>query len=139
MLTAILAFFLKLLGGSFTGKVLDAINKHSDNETEKFRVQQITEQNNANNQADVIKTGMGHKMFWVAWSVAALPLSFWFGWGVLDSAINNGHTLPDVAKLPPQLLAYANIVWQNIFYTGAAVGSAEVIAKSVTGIFGRKR
>jgi hypothetical protein len=138
MLAGILAFFLKLLGGSFTGKVLDYLERRADNETEQARIRSLTEQNNANNQADVIRTGMGHKMFWVAWSVAALPLAFWFGWGVLDSAVYNGTMLPDVAKLPPQLKAYADIVWSNIFYTGAGMGAAEVLSRAIFG-WGRKK
>ena len=137
MLAGILAFILKLLGGSFTGKVLDYLAKKADNETERDRIQAVTTQVLSVTSADVIKTGMGHKMFWVAWSIAALPLAFWFGWGVLDSAVYDGSILPNVATLPPQLKAYADIVWSNIFYTGAGMGAAEVLSRAIFGL--RKR
>lgn len=85
-------------------------------------------------QADVNKAAMAHRMFWVAWSIAAIPAAFWFGWGMLDSAIANGTVLPDVAALPPQLKAYFDVVWQNIFYSGGIVASAGLGVKGVTAI-----
>lgn len=82
-------------------------------------------------RSSVVKAGMQHRIFWVAWGMAALPLAAWFGWGCLDSTIANGAILPDVATLPPQLKAYADVVWENIFYSGAALGVGTEIAGAI--------
>jgi hypothetical protein len=83
-------------------------------------------------RASVVKAGMQHRIFWVAWGMAAIPLAFWFGWGILDSAIADGSVLPDVATLPPQLKAYADVVWENIFYSGAVLGVGTAIAGAIS-------
>lgn len=127
MLSAFFGFLLNLLGGSFTEKVLGYLEKKADSETEKVRIASALSIAHGNNQTDIIRTAMGFKVFWIAWSMAAMPLAFWFGWGVLDSALFNGALLPDVAALPPQLKAYADIVWSNIFYVGAAGAAAQTI------------
>lgn len=79
----------------------------------------------------VIREGMQHRIFWVAWALAALPTVIWYGWGVADSLANGG--LPDVAALPPQLKAYADIVFANIFYSGAGMAGVQVIASAIRG------
>lgn len=76
--------------------------------------------------ADVVKTGMQHKVFWIPWLIAAVPTSAWFGWGMTDSLFNG--SLPDVAALPPQLKEYADVVFANIFYVGGGVAAAQIVA-----------
>ena len=80
-------------------------------------------------QAAVIQTGMSHRLFWIPWLLASVPVSAWFGWGVLDSL--TGGALPHVATLPPQLKEYADIVWQNIFLSGGVVAGSSVIASAI--------
>lgn len=81
--------------------------------------------------ADVVTAGMQHRMFWIAWSIAAIPTAAWHGWGMMDS-LTNGY-LPDVAALPPQLKEYADVVWKNIFYSGAVGVGATAIASAIRG------
>jgi hypothetical protein len=135
---AILAFLLKLAGSSAVDKALGYFERKAASETERQRIQSLQATNDANNRRDVIVAGMQHRMFWVAWSIAALPTAAWYGWGMLDSLCNGA--LPDVAALPPQLKAYADTVWSNIFYTGAGVagvtGAASIVAKAIAA--GRK-
>jgi hypothetical protein len=128
--------WLKLIGLFFGGKSpIDALSdtyiKYKDSAVESERVKaEIAKKQidatiaNAGYQADVIKTGMQHKVFWLVWGIAALPLAAWFAWGTLDTLTNGA--LPDVATLPPQLKEYADSVWQNVFFTGVAqiVGNA---------------
>ena len=47
---------------------------------------------------------------------------------MLDS-LRNG-ALPDVAELPPQLKAHADVVWENIFYTGVAGAGVELLGRA---------
>lgn len=126
----VLGWLLQLAGSGVVDKVLKTLENKSNNETERLRIQTTRDQNFANNSRDVVIAGMAHRVFWVAWSIAAIPTTFWYGWGMLDTAFNGA--LPDVASIPPGLLPWAQTVWNNIFYTGAA-GMA---AQAVSGIAG---
>lgn len=81
--------------------------------------------------AGVIKEGMQHKAFWIPWLIAAVPTAAWFGWGMADSLIYAGAVLPDIAALPPQLKEYADVVFANIFYTGAGAAGFQAIASAI--------
>lgn len=132
---------LKFLGGPALDKVLGHVQATRASEVERLRiergvdVEKIRADVAIGAQArDVVTAGMQHRMFWVAWSLAAIPTSAWYGWGLLDSLANGA--LPDVAALPPQLKAYADIVWGNIFYAGGAVagatGAATIIGRAIS-------
>lgn len=77
----------------------------------------------------VVKEGMQHKVFWIPWLMASVPCAAWFGWGMIDSLFDG--SLPDVAALPPQLKQYADIVFSNIFYTGAGMAGFQAIASAI--------
>lgn len=139
-----MAWLLKLLGVDPLGRIADALNTayraklDSTNDRDRIAAEVTikaleTALSEQRISADVVTAGMQHKVFWIPWLIAAVPAALWFGWGVLDSAIYNGTVLPDVAELPPQLRAYFDIVWSNIFYTGAGVAGVTAIARA----FGR--
>lgn len=86
---------------------------------------------------DVIQTAMQFKVFWIPWLIATVPLSMWFGWGLLDSLFNGA--LPDVAELPPQLRAYADVAWQNLFYSGAGMGAIQLGSSVIAGAIARRK
>lgn len=129
MLAGIINALLSFAGGPVIDKVLGHIEKRAANEVEKRRVEVARETTLAGYGRDVIVAGMQHRAFWIPWLMAALPLSAWFGWGVLDTLANGA--LPDVAVLPPQLKFYADIVWNNIFYAGAGMAGASAIASAI--------
>lgn len=133
LLAKVLAFLASAGGSGFVGQVLDHLEKRADTETERARIAADREKVLATESAAVIREGMQHWPFWVAWSIAALPTAAWYGWGMLDSLANGA--LPDIATLPPQLKAYADVVFANIFYSGALLGGAQMVA----GAIGRRR
>ncbi len=122
-----LAFLLGLINP--LSRILDTIDAKIDSDVEKERIKTEAAISFVNAKADVIRTGMQNKLFWIPWLMAAVPTAAWFGLGMLDSVFNGG--LPDVATLPPQLKEYADIVWQNIFISGAVVGGSTVIASAI--------
>lgn len=131
MLARFIAWLLGVGGKSFLDSILGHLERKAENEVERAKVE-ATREANANAQAaGVVVAGMAHRAFWIPWLMAAVPLSAWFGWGVLDSMLLNGSVLPDVAALPPQLKAYADVVWSNIFYTGAGVAGAHLFASAI--------
>lgn len=107
-----------LFGSAFLGRVLTHLERKSDNETEQQRIASLEKVAIGEQSASVVREGMQHKVFWIPWLIASVPLTLWFAWGMLDSLFNGA--LSDVAELPPQLKEYADIVFANIFYTGAA-------------------
>jgi hypothetical protein len=125
----ILPFLLKFATGKTAGAILEHLNRRTDAQTDREKIQAELIAKHVEAQATVIQAGMQHKMFWVAWSIASIPMAVWFGWGLLDSTFNGA--LPDVAALPPQLKFYADTVWANIFYTGGAVAGATNVAKVI--------
>lgn len=128
MVSAILAFLLRLAGSGVVDKVLGHLERKADSETERLRIEAARQAQADETAAGVVKAGMQFRLFWIPWLMAACPLSAWFGWGVLDSMIWNGAVLPDVAALPPQLKHYADIVWGNLFYAGGGVAVGQMIA-----------
>lgn len=131
MLSTVLSKVLGWIGGDFLDKVLGHLEARANSETERMKIRAAAEANAREQAVKVITTGMQHRAFWVAWSIAAVPTAAWFGWGMLDSLCNGA--LPDVAALPPQLLRYADVVFANIFYSGAVVGGAGMIANAIRG------
>lgn len=126
MFSRLFAWLASKAGGAFFDRFLGHLENQANNETERLRIRTARETNASNNAAAVVQSGMQHKAFWIPWLIAAVPVSLWFGWGVLDSLANGA--LPDVAELPPQLLRYADIVFGNIFYSGAGMAGVQVAA-----------
>lgn len=133
-----IALILKWLGGPLANALTAAYKAKlaAANETERLVadgvIADVQRQISANRDAaSVVREGMQHRIFWVAWAVAALPTAAWYGWGVMDSMANGA--LPDVAALPPQLKAYADVVFANIFYSGAGMAGVQVIASAIRG------
>lgn len=131
MLASIVAKLLSSVGFGFVDRVLGHLERKADSETERMRINASREAALNAEAASVVKAGMQFPLFWVAWSIAAIPTCLWHGWGMMDSTLNGA--LPDVASLPPQLKEYADIVFGNIFYSGAAMGGAQVIASALKG------
>lgn len=131
MFASIVAKLLGSVGFGFVDRVLGHLERKADSETERMRINASREAALNAEAASVVKAGMQFPLFWVAWSIAAIPTCLWHGWGMMDSTLNGA--LPDVASLPPQLKEYADIVFGNIFYSGAAMGGAQVIASALKG------
>lgn len=130
-LAKIVASLLGATGLSFLDRVLGHLERKAEGEVERAKVAATREAAANAEAAGIVKAGMAHKAFWVPWLMASVPLSAWFGWGVVDSMLWNGTVLPDIAALPPQLKEYADIVWGNIFYTGAGVAGAQAVAAAL--------
>lgn len=118
---------------SWVLKILEKILEHrvemAQTEAERERTRADLAKSLSITGAEVSKTSMGHKAFWVPWLIASVPASCWYGWGMADSLFNGA--LPDVAALPPQLLAFTDMIFQSLFYSGAAMGAVQLLAKSL--------
>lgn len=120
---------LNWLGGGVLDKVLGHLEARANSETERQRIRALRDQHMATTQASVIVAGMQHKWFWVPWSMATIPLALWFGWGMLGTAFP-GY-LPYVATIPPGLEPWAKSAWDSLFFSGAGVAGAQIIAGAI--------
>lgn len=125
MIGLIFGFILKLLGPHVLSDVFGYLEKKSDNETERQRINTVA-------ASSVMQTAMSHSVFWVAWGVAAIPMALWFGYGMLNTI---APWLPHVAVIPLGLKPYAEVVWSNIFWTGGVVASVSVAGQTLSSIF----
>ena len=128
-MSGIIAVLLNWLGGGVLDKVLGHLEARVNNETERQRIRSMRDQHMATMQAHVITSGMEHKWFWVPWLIATVPLSMWFGWGMLDTLLNG--RLPDVAEIPRGLLPWAEAAWSNLFFSAAGLAGLTSIAKAI--------
>lgn len=133
---SLLLTFLARLGVGLAGwaakrsdNALAALKLQAENDTERQRIAAGLAATRGEQQAAVLRTAMGHRMFWVAWSMAAIPMALWFGWGMLDTAFNGA--LPDVATIPPGLESWAKLVWDGLFYSGGAAAGAQAFASAL--------
>ncbi len=129
MFGSIIGMVLNWLGSDVLKQVFGYLEKKADNDTERQRIQSLKEQHALTMQADVIKTGMSHKVFWCAWGTAALPLSAWFGYGMVNTMF---PMLPHIPQIPPGLLPWAQVVWGNIFISGAGAIGLTNLAKAIS-------
>ncbi|WP_353640755.1 hypothetical protein [Mesorhizobium sp. WSM2239] len=127
-----------MIGIDPVGKIINGINKwqqikaDAKNDADRIRadveIKRLeTSLETLKENAGVIKKAMDFKVFWIPWLMAAVPVAAWFAWGMADSIANGA--LPDVAELPPQLKEYADVVWQNIFFTGVAGVGIQTLGK----------
>jgi len=131
MLASIVAKLLGSAGFGFLDRVLGHIERKAASETERMRINASREAALNAEAAGVVKAGMQHRAFWIPWLMATIPLSAWFGWGMLDTLANGA--LPDVAAIPPGLLPWAETAWQNVFYAGGGVAGLSAVASALKG------
>jgi hypothetical protein len=129
LVVTILPKVLSWLGGDVLSKFLASMENRVNNETERLRIRALRDQHIAATQASVITAGMQHKAFWIPWLMATVPLSLWFGWGMLGTAFP-GY-LPYVATIPPGLEPWAKAAWDSLFFSGAGVAGASMIAGAI--------
>jgi hypothetical protein len=128
-MTWLLTTILNWLSAGALDRVLKSLENRVNNETERQRIGALRDQHMATVQGQVIMAGMAHKCFWVVWVMAAGPLAFWFGWGMLGTAFP-GY-LPYVAVIPPGLEPWAKAAWDSLFFSGGGVAAATSIARAL--------
>lgn len=129
MISLILSKVLGWLSSDVLGKVFGHLEARANSETERQRIASLRDQHMATTQATVITAGMQHKWFWIPWLMATIPLSTWFGLGMLNTAFP-GY-FPIVATIPPGLEPWAKSAWDSLFFSGAGVAGASIVAGAI--------
>src|SRR5690606_32840962 len=127
----VIAKLLGSTGFSFLDRVLGHLERRATSAVERERVAAGREAAANATAASVVREGMQYWPFWIPWLMATVPLTAWFGWGMLDTLTNGA--LPDVAEIPRGLLPWAQAAWDNIFYTGGGVAAVTAIAAAIRG------
>lgn len=120
---------LNWLSAGTLDRVLKSLENRVNNETERQRIGALRDQHMATVQGQVITAGMQHKAFWIPWLMATVPLAGWFGLGMLNTAFP-GY-FPIVAKIPVGLEPWAKAAWDSLFFSGAGVAGASIIAGAI--------
>lgn len=128
-LSGIVAAVLNWFGKGFLDRFFTHLEAKANSETERQRIKALRDQHMATTQASVITTGMQHKAFWIPWLIATVPLCGWFGLGMLNTAFP-GY-FPVVATIPPGLEPWAKSAWDSLFFSGAGVAGASIIAGAI--------
>lgn len=119
---SILGWILLKFGAGTVSNVIGYLESKTVQETERQRIAALY-------GSSIMLEAMKHKIFWIPWGIAAVSMSLWFAWGMLDTLANGA--LPDVAAIPPGLLPYAQTVWANIFWVGGTVVSVSTVSKTI--------
>ncbi len=128
MIPTIIAFILKIAGSGAVDSILKYLETRANTDVQKAQIASLTVQNDQKLQAEVITTGMSHNWFWIPWLMATVPLAGWFGYGMINTIF---PWLPHEAEVPPGLLAWAQIAWQNLFYSGGAVAGISILSNAI--------
>jgi hypothetical protein len=129
MIEWIVTKLLGWLSGGALATIMKGLENRVNNETERQRIKALRDQHMATTQASVITAGMQHKAFWIPWLMATVPLAGWFGLGMLNTAFP-GY-FPIVAKIPVGLEPWAKAAWDSLFFSGAGVAGASIIAGAI--------
>lgn len=78
--------------------------------------------------AETVQAAMGHKPFWLVWSLFAVPLGLWWAAVVLDSIFLVSGAIPD---LPGSIKPWADQIFNSIFLSGGGVAAAQLAAKAI--------
>lgn len=88
-------------------------------------------------QQTILINAMGHKMFWIGWACFVIPLGLWWA-AVLINTIFAATGSWGIGTVPNQLIPWANIVFNAVFYSGGGVASVGLVAGAASKILGRK-
>lgn len=83
------------------------------------------------NRASIIKTAMSVKTFWIAWGLFAFPLGFWWALVMIDTTIPARYLNIGVPMLPETIKAYADLIFNSIFYSGAGVAGTQSVVRGI--------
>jgi hypothetical protein len=131
MIEWIVTKLLGWLSGGALSTILGHLETRVNNETERQRIKALRDQHIATTQASVITAGMQHKAFWIPWLMATVPLAGWFGLGMLKTTFPAYFPVGWVVEIPPGLLPWAKAAWNSLFFSGAGVAGASIIAGAI--------
>lgn len=131
-----LAFLLSLITGA--GGITSSLEKaYADKLNSKTAEDQIAAGvllQQIQTQQAINITAMGHKTFWVVWGMFAGSLALWWA-AVLVNTIFAHFGSWGIGTVPDQLIPWANIIFNAVFYSGAGVTSVGLVTGAAQRIF----
>lgn len=120
------------------GWVLGWANKKADGQIELARIEggisveeikgKVTV---AGYSRDVMVAAMGQRVFWVVWSLFAIPLGLWWALAMGGTVHGLRDWLPVVDALNVAVKPYADQIFNNVFYSGAGMAGLQTVAKAL--------
>lgn len=110
-------------------------NKRSDQQ-HQLNLELVGMQRESNaTKAAQISHAMSFKVFWVAWALFAFPCGLWFAVVMVDTMTPPDVLNMGVPMLPATIKPYFDLVVDNLFYSGGAVGIAQVGLRGILSAF----
>lgn len=132
-------FFSLLLGKNPLSRVFDTVDHYFDNDTERFKTKAELANNWLREQSTTQRMQMSFFMFWVVWSMFAVPLGGWWCAVMLDTTFNFGW---GVSNLPMTIKPWADQIFNSLFYsglTGAGLQTTSSLVSKALSIFAWRR
>lgn len=112
-------------------RIFRTIDAKIENETERQRIKSEAISRYTETMATTHRTAMGFKVFWIAWSLFAIPLGAWWAMVMFDTMFNFvDWQIPD---LPQSVRPWANTIFENLFLSGAGGAAAQAIGSAIQG------
>jgi hypothetical protein len=84
-------------------------------------------------QAGLTKAAMAHRTFWIVWGLFAIPLGCWWALVMVDTMTPPEVLSLRIPSLPPSIQPYADQIFNNVFYSGAGMGAAQILGRAALG------
>lgn len=117
---------------------MDSLDKSIDNETERQKIKSEFFSGFLAEKFSTNRAQMAFLMFWVAWSMFALPLGMWWAAVLFDTTFGFGW---QVANLPLSIKPWADQIFGSLFVSGASVAGLQTGAGLISrglSIWGRR-
>jgi len=125
---AILGWLLNLFGGNIVQSVLGYLQNKSNNAVQLEQINATKQAALSATSASIILGAQGHKTFWFWFSAFVAPLAFWWIAIFINTIFAKLTGSWGIGEIPPQLVPWAQIIFQNIFYAGAGVAGTSILA-----------
>lgn len=123
--------FLGWLSNGPLDRILESVDRNSDNETARQENRGKVIIRYAEIDAETRAAAMQNPWFWRVWALFAAPLGIWFAAIVLDTVWTpHNFGIPDI---PLAIRPYADTIFQSIFGSGAVVGGLQAISAAIRG------
>lgn len=120
----------KVLVGAYTTR--------ADQATQLKLALNETAQRDRHNQTTLIRTAMSVKVFWWIWAMFAFPLAGWWVLVMVDTMTPPTVLNMGIPMLPETIRPYADQIFNNVFYSGVAVGATQSVVRGILSVATRK-
>lgn len=119
------------IADSFFGRLFKTVDNAVDNETQRQNIRANAIERWAEMAAEERADSRRYRMFWVVWSLFAIPLGLWWALVVCDTFLT--FIALDIPDLPQSIQPKADVIFGSIFGSGGGVAAMQAISSAIRG------